>query len=68
MKVGDLVKAKPGTVEGDPNSLGVGLITSIGNDHLGGLICYVSWSKTKGQPWFMYQKDLITISKDVKKL
>tara|TARA_R100001460_G_scaffold68373_1_gene108907 strand:+ start:192 stop:398 length:207 start_codon:yes stop_codon:yes gene_type:complete len=68
VQVGDLVKPRPGTVEGDPENLGVGVVTSVGNDSFGGYICRVSWSKTKGQPWFMYQKDLILLSKDVKEM
>ena len=32
MKKGDLVKAKQGTVEGDPESLGIGLIIEANQD------------------------------------
>ena len=68
MKIGDLVKPKPGTVEGDPETLGIGIVTSVEVDDWDNDVCRVSWSKTQGQPWFMYEKDLIQISKNVKKL
>ena len=66
MKVGDLVKPKPGTIEGPVESLGVGLVVSVDEDLYGAQTCYISWTTTTGNPWFAYSKDLILISENVK--
>jgi hypothetical protein len=61
---GDLVKAKQGTIEGDSESLGVGVIieANIG-DGYGGTRHRIAWTKNSLKPWLMYEEDLEWLSK-----
>jgi len=63
MKVGDLVKAKQGTIEGDSESLGVGVIIEANiEDGHGGIRHRIAWTKNSIKPWLMYEEDLKRIS------
>jgi len=62
LRKGALVKAKPGTVEGDAERLGVGvLIEDSQKDEYGQWYCRVQWIKSS-KPWFCYVKDLEVLS------
>ena len=64
MKKGDLVKAKQGTIEGDPESLGVGVIIEANiEDGYGGIRHRITWTKGSVRPWIMYEEDLEWLSK-----
>ena len=59
MKVGDLVKAKQGTIEGNSESLGVGVIIEANiEDGHGGIRHRIAWTKNSIKPWLMYEEDL----------
>ena len=59
MEKGDLVKAKQGTIEGDPESLGVGVIIEANiEDDYGGIRHRIAWTKNSLKPWLMYEQDL----------
>ena len=64
MEKGDLVKAKQGTIEGDPESLGVGVIIEANiEDGYGGIRHRIAWTKNSLRPWIMYEEDLEWLSK-----
>ena len=64
MEKGDLVKAKQGTIEGDPESLGVGVIIEANiEDGYGGIRHRITWTKGSVRPWIMYEEDLEWLSK-----
>tara|TARA_Y100001973_G_C5192790_1_gene332097 strand:+ start:799 stop:1008 length:210 start_codon:yes stop_codon:yes gene_type:complete len=68
MKVGDLVRAKPGTVEGDADKLGVGIIVKevYPEPLYGDSFVYVKWLglEHRGEPpWMRYRCDLELIPK-----
>ena len=54
-----MVKAKQGTIEGDSESLGVGVIieANIG-DGYGGTRHRIAWTKNSLRHWLMYEEDL----------
>lgn len=61
MKVGDLVRAKPGTVEGDPEELGIGIIVeeTTPDPVYGDSFVWVKWFNGRGErPWMRYRQDL----------
>ena len=58
-----LVKAKQGTVEGDSESLGVGVIIEANmEDGYGGIRHRIAWTKNSLKPWLMYEQDLELVS------
>ena len=57
MKVGDLVKLKPGTAEGDEESVGIGLIVREGKDDWDKEFVYIQFSFSI-KPWFRYKEDV----------
>ena len=62
LRKGTLVKAKPNSVEGDAEKLGVGvLIEDSQKDVYGQWHCRVQWI-THSKPWFCYIKDLEVLS------
>ena len=64
MEKGDLVKAKQGTIEGDSESLGVGVIIEANiEDGYGGIRHRITWTKNSLRPWIMYEEDLEWLSK-----
>lgn len=64
MEKGDLVKAKQGTIEGDSESLGVGVIIEANiEDGYGGIRHRIAWTKNSLRPWIMYEEDLEWLSK-----
>ena len=64
MEKGDLVKAKQGTIEGDSESLGVGVIIEANiEDGYGGIRHRIAWTKNSLKPWLMYEQDLEWLSK-----
>tara|TARA_R110002020_G_scaffold19221_1_gene66753 strand:- start:848 stop:1066 length:219 start_codon:yes stop_codon:yes gene_type:complete len=63
MEKGDLVKAKQGTIEGDPESLGIGVIIEANlEDGYGGIRHRIAWTKNSLEPWLMYEQDLELVS------
>ena len=63
MEKGDLVKAKQGTVEGDSESLGIGVIVEAKiSDGWGNVRHKVAWVTTSLKPWLMYEEDLERIN------
>jgi hypothetical protein len=59
MKLGDMVKARPGTAEGDVEKLGVGIIVREDTDVMGMKRFWVKWLNfTNGKPWARYEEDL----------
>ena len=63
MEKGDLVKAKQGTIEGDPESLGIGVIIEANlEDGYGGIRHRIAWTKNSLKPWLMYEQDLELVS------
>tara|TARA_B100001094_G_scaffold272187_1_gene277886 strand:- start:161 stop:379 length:219 start_codon:yes stop_codon:yes gene_type:complete len=65
MEKGDLVKAKQGTVEGDPESLGIGVIIEANmEDGYGGIRHRIAWTKNSLKPWLMYEQDLELVSEE----
>ena len=63
MEKGDLVKAKQGTIEGNSESLGVGVIIEANiEDGYGGIRHRITWTKGSVKPWLMYEEDLELIS------
>jgi len=65
MKVGDLVRAKPGTVEGDAEKLGIGIIVSQSTPEAiyGRSFVLVRWfNDWDGGQWMRYKEDLERIS------
>tara|TARA_R110002110_G_scaffold318627_3_gene531409 strand:+ start:2930 stop:3175 length:246 start_codon:yes stop_codon:yes gene_type:complete len=59
MKVGDLVKAKPGTAEGDVEKLGLGIIVREDPVATGPQRFWVKWlNYTNGKPWARYEDEL----------
>lgn len=65
MEKGDLVKAKQGTVEGDSESLGVGVIIEANmEDGYGGIRHRIAWTKNSLKPWLMYEQDLELVSEE----
>ena len=63
MKKGDLVKAKQGTIEGNSESLGVGVIIEANiEDGYGGIRHRIAWTKNSLKPWLMYEQDLELVS------
>jgi len=63
LKKGDLVKAKQGTVEGDPESLGIGVIIEANiRDDWGGNRHRIAWTKNSLKPWLMYEQNLELVS------
>ena len=63
MKKGDLVTAKQGTVEGAPESLGIGgIIEASLTDDWGGVRHRIAWTKNSLKPWLMYEQDLELVS------
>ena len=64
MEKGDLVKAKQGTIEGDSESLGVGVIIEANiEDGYGGIRHRIAWTKNSLKPWLMYEQDLEWLNK-----
>ncbi len=64
MEKGDLVKAKKGTIEGDSESLGVGVIIEANiEDGYGGIRHRIAWTKNSLKPWLMYEQDLEWLNK-----
>ena len=64
MEKGDLVKAKQGTIEGNSESLGVGVIIEANiEDGYGGIRHRITWTKGSVRPWIMYEEDLEWLSK-----
>ena len=64
MEKGDLVKAKQGTIEGNSESLGVGVIIEANiEDGYGGIRHRIAWTKNSLKPWLMYEEDLEWLSK-----
>ena len=61
MKVGDLVKLRPGTAEGDEESLGVGLIVEEGKDNWNNEFVYIQF-RSSSKPWFRYKEDVEVIN------
>jgi hypothetical protein len=62
VKKGTLVKAKPGTVEGDAKKLGVGIVVKDSEeDEYGQWYCRVQWIKNS-KPWFSWVSDLEILS------
>jgi len=57
MKVGDLVKLKPGTAEGDEESVGIGLIVKEGKDDWDKEFVYIQFGFSI-KPWFRYKEDV----------
>jgi hypothetical protein len=62
VKKGDLVKVKPEAAEGDPESVGIGVIIKEGADDWNKEFVYVEWLRHPGKPWFRYKDDLELIS------
>jgi len=65
MKVGDLVRAKPGTVEGDADKLGIGIIVSQSSTVgvYGESFVWVRWfNDWDGGQWMRYMEDLERVS------
>jgi len=63
VKKGDLVKAKQGTIEGNSESLGVGVIIEANiEDGYGGIRHRIAWTKNSLKPWLMYEQDLELVS------
>jgi hypothetical protein len=61
---GDLVKAKQGTIEGNSESLGVGVIIEANiEDGYGGIRHRITWTKGSVKSWLMYEEDLEWLSK-----
>ena len=64
MEKGDLVKAKQGTIEGNSESLGVGVIIEANiEDGYGGIRHRITWTKGSVKSWLMYEEDLEWLSK-----
>jgi len=64
VKKGELVKAKQGTIEGDSESLGVGVsIEANLVDGYGGIRHRIAWTKGSVKPWLMYEEDLEWLSR-----
>jgi hypothetical protein len=62
LRKGALVKAKPGTIEGDSEKHGVGvLIEDSRKDEYGQWHCRVQWISAS-KPWFHYVQDLEVLS------
>jgi hypothetical protein len=65
MKVGDLVRAKPGTVEGGAEKLGIGIIVSQSSavGVYGESFVWVRWfNDWDGGQWMRYMEDLERVS------
>ena len=64
MKVGDLVRPKPGTCEGDEKALGLGIIVDGPHEDIYSTrgYCQVEWIKSRGRKWTFYLDDLILVS------
>jgi len=61
---GDLVKAKQGTIEGNSESLGVGVIIEANiEDGYGGIRHRITWTKGSVKSWLMYEQDLEWLNK-----
>ena len=64
MEKGDLVKAKQGTIEGNSESLGVGVIIEANiEDGYGGIRHRITWTKGSVKSWLMYEQDLEWLNK-----
>jgi hypothetical protein len=61
MKVGDLVKLRPGTAEGDEESLGVGLVVEEGRDNWNNEFVYIQFNFSS-KPWFRYKEDVEVVN------
>ena len=63
IKKGTLVKAKPGTAEGEVDKLGFGVVIDdpYPCPYSGKPICHVQWIRG-GKPWMRYEHDLEIIS------
>jgi len=61
MKVGDLVKLRPGTAEGDEKSVGVGLIVEEGKDDWNKEFVYILF-RIGDKPWFRYKKEVEVVN------
>ena len=61
MKVGDLVKLRPGTAEGNEESVGVGLIIKEGKDNWGNEFVYIQF-RSISKPWFRYKEDVYVVT------
>tara|TARA_R100000808_G_C2153077_1_gene162940 strand:+ start:1002 stop:1400 length:399 start_codon:yes stop_codon:yes gene_type:complete len=58
VKKGTLVKARPGTVEGDAKKLGIGIVIKDSEeDEYGMWCCWVQWI-SRPKPWFSWVSDL----------
>ena len=65
MKLGDLVRPKPGKCEGDEKALGLAIIvTEPVQDPYNAdkSYCKVEWIKSRGRKWTFYLDDLILVS------
>ena len=59
-----MVKAKQGTIEGNSESLGVGVIIEANvEDGYGGIRHRIAWTKGSVKPWLMYEEDLEWLSR-----
>ena len=61
MKVGDLVKLRPGTAEGDEESVGLGLVVEEGKDDWGREFVYIQF-RSSSKPWFRYKEDVEVVN------